>query len=75
MISRWGYRSRVETDVLCPECQEGTLGLRFGCLNTALVCGRCQRAYQLSELVHRVDEVQFERLAQRVGDRLSDRVS
>jgi hypothetical protein len=67
----WGPQG---TAVVCPECGEGELELRFSCLSTRFTCSSCDEAFQLADLVDRVEEDQFETLASFVGDRLSDRV-
>jgi hypothetical protein len=74
MISSWRHRFDADTSVLCPACGEHTLRARFSCLGTGFDCPRCHAVFQLSDLVDRLDEAQFEALAAVVGDRLSDRV-
>ncbi len=67
----WGPRG---TGVACPACEGGELELRFSCLSTRFTCSSCGEAFQLADLVDRVDEAQFETLGSFVGERLSDRV-
>ena len=62
------------TGVVCPECGEGEILLRFSCLSSSFSCSACHAPFLLADLVHRLDEAQFEILAGFVGERLSDRM-
>jgi uncharacterized protein (DUF983 family) len=70
-LPRFGPR---ETGVRCPTCGEGTLELHRTCLRTRFSCPRCRAAYSLDQLAPSLDDETFTRLAEAVGDHLSDRV-
>jgi 4-hydroxy-3-methylbut-2-en-1-yl diphosphate synthase IspG/GcpE len=67
-------RFKTATGVGCPECQAATLDLVTSCLATRVCCPGCGRAFTLDQLAARLDDEAFARLAELVGDRLSDRV-
>ena len=67
----WGAR---KTGVACPSCDDGELEIRFSCLSSLFSCSGCRTPFLLADLVHQLDEAQFETLTSLVGDRLSDRV-
>ena len=69
--SRFGPRP---TGVGCPACADGELAVGFSCRATRVACRACGRRFELGELSRILDEAAFERLAEAVGDRLSDRV-
>lgn len=71
MLSRLGP---LDTGVSCPDCRDGTLVLHRFCVRTTLQCSRCRVAFSLADLAGRLGDEPFERLAEAVGDRLSDRV-
>jgi hypothetical protein len=68
------WRRSKTTSVRCPECRAATLDLIASCLTTRVFCPACDRAFTLDQLATRLDDEAFARLAELVGDRLSDRV-
>jgi len=63
-----------DSAVPCPVCGGANLALRSSCLSTRLVCGGCARSFTLEQLAPLLDDEAFARLAEAIGDRLSDRV-
>lgn len=73
--SLWSRRfSPKATDVPCPQGDGGRLVVERSCLQTHCVCDRCGARFSLAELAPTLDEAAFARLAELVGDHLSDRV-
>jgi len=60
--------------IACPDCPDQTLTLRLTCLAAWLSCPACRRSFSVEELAPKLDEATFERLADLLGGRLSDRV-
>lgn len=58
----------------CPVCDGSNLSLVISCLATRLWCAICNQTYSLEQLAPRLDERAFARVAELLGDRLSDRV-
>ena len=58
----------------CPHCQRGTLLAVRSCVQGYCLCDECGLRFLLSELAPLLSEEGFERLAEAVGDHLSDRV-
>ena len=67
------YGSR-ETDVGCPGCGTGMLHVIVSCTSATVTCRDCHAAFTLGELSERLAPDDFTRLADVVGDRMSDRV-
>lgn len=76
-MNRWSTNRRSETNdtkVPCPACGEDTLKIRFSCLQTLFVCGKCGRRFALEELVPKIDDEQFSAIERLINHRLSDRI-
>ena len=71
MFSRFG---NLKTDVDCPGCRQGKLFVQRFCRQTTLECTICQKGFTFEDLATRLDDETFDKLAEAVQDRLSDRV-
>jgi hypothetical protein len=72
MIFRpWG---RVETRIPCPDCGAERLLAVRSCARSYCHCEACDRRFTVAELAPRLSDEQFERLAEAVGEHLSNRV-
>lgn len=72
-----GYFSRfteTETGVKCPQCGKSQLINRFSCLEANFFCESCEEVFLLEDLVKKLDDDDFSKLAEQVDGRYSDRV-
>lgn len=73
-VPQFRSASAHETTVDCPSCGKGKLTTRFSCLSTVFHCDRCKTRYTLADLAAVLAEEDFDRLADIVEERLSDRI-
>ena len=73
-VPRFRSTSAQETNVVCPTCSAGKLTTRFSCLSTVFHCDHCSTRFTLADLASQLVEDEFDRLADLVEERLSDRI-
>jgi hypothetical protein len=65
---------RVQTSIACPDCgAEGLFAVR-SCARSYCQCDACSGRYSVAELAPHLSDEEFERLAEAVGEHLSNRV-
>ena len=73
-VPKFRHQPAPETNVGCPSCGKGKLTTRFSCLSTVFHCDQCETRFTLADLAATLVEEDFDRLADIVEERLSDRI-